>query len=142
MTQHEKTDNEQIIDTMIAMVSLADKREWEALVNVFTEKVTADYTALIGGEVQPVLATELVAGWEKSFADYAATQHMVTNQEVQLDGETATGRAYFQATHSKPDGSLWILGGRYQYTFVKQREWRIQTVTMIPIWAREERNIL
>ena len=140
-TEQAFTDQQQIIATTIAMAVLADRREWDALTAIFTDEVRSDYTALTGGEPSTVRASDLVAGWKEGLGAFAATQHLVTNHEVAMTGTSAEVRAYFQATHCKPDQTLWILGGRYHYTLEKQADgWRISVITMTPIWARDERN--
>ena len=140
-TEQELTDQHQIIATTITMAVLADRREWDALTTVFTNEVRSDYTALTGGEPSMVRAIDLVAGWKEGLSAFTATQHLVTNHEVAITGNSAEVRAYFQATHCKPDQTLWILGGRYYYTLEKQvGGWRISAITMTPIWARDERN--
>jgi ketosteroid isomerase-like protein len=139
--EQEMTAQQQIISTTIAMAVLADRREWDALTTIFTNEVRSDYTALTGGEPSTVRASDLVAGWKEGLSAFTATQHLVTNHEVVITGDHAEVRAYFQATHCKPDQTLWILGGRYHYTVEKQADrWRISAITMTPLWARDERN--
>ncbi len=141
-TEQEFTAQQPIIATTIAMAVLTDRQEWDALPAVFTDEVTADYTALMGGEPFTMIrATDLIAGWKEGLSAFTATQHLVTNHEVVIAGDTAEVRAYFQATHCRPDHTLWVVGGRYQYSFQKVAdEWRISAITLIPIWVRDERN--
>lgn len=140
-TEQELTDQQQIIATTIAMAALADRREWNASTTVFTNEVRADYTALIGGEPFMGRAIDLVAGWKEGLSAFTATQHLVTNHEVAMTGNRAEVRASFQATHCRPDQTLWIVGGRYHYTLEKQADgWRISALTLTPIWVRDERN--
>src|SRR5438876_355015 len=109
------TDQQQIVATTIAMAVLADRHEWDALTAVFTDEVMSDYTALTGGEPSTVRAADLVASWKEGLSAFTATQHLVTNHEVAITGRSAEVRAYFQATHCKPDHTLWVLGGCYHY---------------------------
>lgn len=140
-TEQAMLDQQHIIATTIAMVLLADRREWETLTTLFTDEIRSDYTALTGGEPSTVRAADLVAGWKEGLSAFTATQHLVTNHEVTITGQSAEVHAYFQAIHCKPDQTLWILGGRYHYLLEKRADgWRISAITMIPIWARDERN--
>jgi hypothetical protein len=123
------------------MAFLADRCEWDTLTTVFTYEVRSDYIALTGGEPSTVRASDLVAGWKEELGAFTATQHLVTNHEVAMMGTSAEVCAYFQATHSKPDHTLWIAGGRHYYTLAKQADgWHISAITMTPIWAHDERN--
>jgi 3-phenylpropionate/cinnamic acid dioxygenase small subunit len=139
-TEQELIAQQQIIATTIVMARLTDSQKWDALPAVFTDEVSADYTALIGGEpVTMIRATDLIAGWKEGLSPFTATQHLVTNHEVVITGDTAEVRAYFQATHCKPDHTLWVVGGRYQYSFQKVAdEWRISAIILIPIWTRDD----
>ena len=140
-TEQELTDQQQIIATTIAMAALADRREWNASAAVFTDEVRADYTALVGGEPFTGRANDLVAGWKEGLGVFTATQHLVTNHEVAITGNRAEVRTYFQATHCRPDQTLWVVGGRYHYVLEKQADgWRISAITLTPIWIRDEKN--
>ena len=141
-TEQEIIDQQQIIAATVSMAVLADRREWDVLIEeVFTDEVMADYTALMGGEPFKGKAVDLVAGWKEGLTTFTATQHLVTNHEVSITGNRAEVRAYFQATHCKPDNTLWVLGGRYHYIVEKLADrWRISAITLTPIWARDERN--
>ena len=141
-TEQELAAQQQIIGTTIAMAVLTDSQEWDALPAVFTDEVTADYTALIGGEqFTTIRATDLIVGWKQGLSAFTATQHLVTKHQVVITGDNPEVRAYFQATHCKPDHTLWVVGGRYQYSFQKVAdEWRISAITLTPIWVRDERN--
>ncbi|WP_448638585.1 nuclear transport factor 2 family protein [Geodermatophilus sp. URMC 63] len=127
-----------VVDTTVAMAVLADERDWAALTALFTDEVTADYTASTGGTPGPVRAADLVAGWTGSLTTFVVTHHLVTNHRVTLQGDRAVAHAYFQATHVRPDRSTWVLGGRYRYALVREGDrWRIAAVTMTPSWALE-----
>jgi hypothetical protein len=45
--------------------------------------------------------------------------HFTSNLQIQIDGERATGKAYFVAMHQSPSGIMPILAGRYHDTFRK-----------------------
>ena len=49
---------------------------------------------------------------------------------------TALCTASFQATHRKPDDTLWTLGGIYRFTLVRTGDgWRITSVVMTTAWS-------
>ncbi|WP_251016415.1 nuclear transport factor 2 family protein [Streptomyces sp. ISL-99] len=100
----------------------ADQREGERLAGVFAEKVTLDYTSLAGGEPAELTPAEIVAAWTSALGGYDATQHLITNHLVDIEGDTAVCTAAFQATHrlATPHGSpLWTLGGTYRFGLVR-----------------------
>ena len=87
-TEQELLDQQQIIAATVRMAVLADRREWDVLIQeVFTDEVMADYTALMGGEPFQGKAVDLIAGWKKGLTTFTATQHLVTNHEVSITTE-------------------------------------------------------
>ncbi|MET9507383.1 nuclear transport factor 2 family protein [Streptomyces flavidovirens] len=118
----------------------ADQREWERLAGVFAEKVTLDYTSLAGGEPAELTPAEIVAAWTSALGGYDATQHLITNHLVDIEGDTAVCTAAFQATHrlaTAHGSALWTLGGTYRFGLVRTagHGWRISSVVMTTVWA-------
>ncbi|MBN6051538.1 nuclear transport factor 2 family protein, partial [Nonomuraea sp. RK-328] len=92
-----------VIDTCTRMAWHADQREWSELAKVFADKVRLDYTSLNGGEPVTLTPDEIVDGWQGALGAYAATQHLLGNHLVTVDGDAAVCTASFQATHRKSD---------------------------------------
>jgi 3-phenylpropionate/cinnamic acid dioxygenase small subunit len=129
-----------VIDTCTRMAWHADQREWDELAEVFAEQVALDYTSLNGGEPATLTPAQIVDGWRTGLGVYTATQHLLTNHLVALDGDSAVCTAAFQATHRKSDDSLWTLGGTYRFDLVRTSEgWRITGVVMSAVWSDGER---
>jgi SnoaL-like domain len=122
-----------------------DTRNWDHLRDTLTDEVTADYTELWGGEVKPQTKDTLVESWQHTLSGFQATQHLLGNEIVTLDGETALLRAYFQARHALPNerGShLWTVGGRYTARFVHtERGWLLNELTLHFSWADGNLNL-
>lgn len=131
-----RMDRFDIIDTCTRMAWYADRREWRKLTEVFADKVTLDYTSLTGGEPVTLAPAQIVEGWEGALGSYAATQHLLGNHLASVDGDTAVCTASFQATHRKPDDTLWTLGGTYRFDLVRAAgAWRITGVLMNADWS-------
>ncbi|MGW5262339.1 nuclear transport factor 2 family protein [Microbispora sp. NPDC004025] len=129
-------DRLDVIDACTRMAWHADQREWSRLTEVFADKVTLDYTSLNGGEPATLAPAQIVHGWQSALGDYKATQHLLGNHLVTLDGDTAVCTASFQATHRKPDDSVWTLGGTYRFTLMRTGDgWRITSVVMTTAWS-------
>jgi hypothetical protein len=122
-----------------------DHCEWELLLDLFTDRVVVDYSSLNGGEPLTLLREDLIEKWRGNRENLTATQHLVSNQIVQLDGDVATATAMFQATHLLPNlygAPTWTLGGRYRYGLTRtEAGWHISALTMVIIWADGNRNI-
>lgn len=132
-------DRLDIIETCTRMGWYIDQREWESLGDVFSDEVKLDYTSLNGGEPGTVTSKELVTAWSGLLGNFAATQHLLSNFLVDVQGDTAVTTAMFQATHRMPNehgGPLWTLGGTYRIDLERTPGgWRINGIVMTTTWA-------
>jgi hypothetical protein len=122
-----------------------DHCEWDLLLDSFTDEVSLDYTSLNGGDVLLLSREDVIGKWRTNREGLAATQHLIANQIVDLDGDMATATAMFQATHLLPNrygAPTWTLGGRYRYGMTRTAAgWRISSLAMSVIWADGNRHI-
>ncbi|MEU4769146.1 nuclear transport factor 2 family protein [Actinosynnema sp. NPDC023794] len=139
-------DRDEIVDTTTRMAWFADRRDWDALLTVFADEVDLDYTSLTGGEPALLKAADVVAGWRAGLGGLDATQHLVSNHLVDVDGDRAVVTAQFQAVHvlANPHGDpTWTLGGHYRFGLVRaDGGWRIDAVTMTTTWATGNQHIM
>ncbi len=140
------SDRDAIVDVTTRLGWYADQRRWDELLGLFAGQVTLDYTSLAGGEPVTVSPADIVASWKGGLGGLDATQHVVSNHLVDLDGDTAVATAQFIAIHrlDNPHGDpLWTLGGHYRWTLARhQGRWRITTMTMTATWATGNRHIM
>lgn len=135
-----------IVELTTRMAWLADRRDWDQLVGLFAGQVDLDYTSLTGGEPARLAPTEIVAGWRAGLGGLDATQHLVSNHLVEVDGDRAVATAQFQAVHvlANPHGDpTWTLGGHYLFGLARRQDgWRIDAVTMTVTWATGNQQIM
>jgi 3-phenylpropionate/cinnamic acid dioxygenase small subunit len=141
------TDHEAIVQAMGEIGLLVDAREWAALEACFAEQVLVDYTSLQGGEPATMPRAELIGGWRPMLERLEATQHLIGNFWVELDGDTARGAANVTATHvataAQAGDRLWTVGGRYDYGLRRDGEaWRITALTLTVRWATGNPGIM
>ncbi|MCO6004066.1 nuclear transport factor 2 family protein [Actinoallomurus purpureus] len=138
-------DRFEIIEICTRMAWHLDHCDWEPLLELFTDDVSLDYSSLNGGEPQIVSRKDMVEKWRGNREGLTATQHLVSNQLVSVDGNTGTATAMFQATHLLPNpygAPTWTLGGEYRYGLIRtEGGWRINALAMTIIWADGNRNI-
>ncbi|MEE1757453.1 nuclear transport factor 2 family protein [Streptomyces sp. SP18CS02] len=139
-------DRYAIIETCDRMGWHCDRHEWDKATALFTPKVLVDYTSLLGGTPSAVPATDLVDSWVAVLGGYDASQHLMTNHLVTLEGaDAAECTASFQATHrlDNPHGSpLWRIGGTYRFHLIRSGDtWRIDELAMSISWAEGNKNI-
>jgi hypothetical protein len=139
-------DRFEIIDTATRMMWAVDTGDWELLASVLADKVVLDYTSYWGGEPQTSTAAETAATWSALFAPFEATQHLLGNHLVTVDGDRGVLTAVSQATHrlSDPFGPpLFTLGGTYRFALVRVAgRWKIEHVVFTATWADGNRNVL
>lgn len=133
-------------EATVRMLWHADRREWDQLRDVLAEEVTLDYTSLNGGEPATLTAEQVIEAWSGLLGSLDATQHLVGNHLVSLDGDDARCTASFQATHlfANPFGDpVWTLGGHYEFRLSRSATgWRITSVTMIADWATGNQHVM
>lgn len=129
------TDRLAISDFLTAYARAVDTKDWALFRSLFTDDASIDYTSS-GGIAGGV---EEVATWmETTMAMFSTTQHIVTNETVAIDGDTAS----VQAVLFNPmvfDGSetlSFTCGGGYDHDLVRSGAgWKSRRVTMHMTWT-------
>ncbi len=133
MTAIAHDDRQSIIELTIAYCWAIDSRDFEALRSVFLP----DATARLGDERDGI--ESIIARIDSALTPLDASQHIVSNHQVVIDGDSATSRCYFQAQHVRraAEGSPnYIVAGRYQDRCVRTAAgWRIVRRDLIVDWT-------
>lgn len=127
VTLAEVADRLAIQDLLTRYTRAIDGREWNLLDTVFLPDATLDYTA-VGG--QRGRFPEMKAWLAQALGTYDATQHMISNHDIRVTGDTATSRVYvFNPMGKKRDDGqlgLFFMGGYYVDRLVRTAAgWRI-----------------
>jgi SnoaL-like domain len=126
-------DRQAIIDLTINYCWTLDGRDWQALREVFLP----DATAMLGSECAGIDA--IIERVSTALHHLDASQHLISNHQVSVDGDTATCRCYLQAQHvrkSAENGPNFIVAGRYQDQLVRtDRGWRISRRVLTVDWT-------
>lgn len=117
-------DTKAIVDLTIAYGWLLDHGPRADLDQVFTP----DAVAIYGGDEFNGLPA-IIAKVEDALGRLDISQHIVSNQQVAIDGDAATCRCYLHAQHTKrgtEGGDNFIIAGRYLDELVRTDDgWRI-----------------
>ena len=104
------------------------------------------YTSLNGGQPATLPRQQIIDAWAGVLGRLDATQHLVANHLVTVDGDSATCTAAFQATHllaTPHGGPIWTLGGHYRFQLARTMDgWRITGVQMVADWATGNQHIM
>ncbi len=136
MTLQELIDKQEIAELLYTYATGLDSRDWVLLGSVFTEDGIADYSHMELGVNEGRAA--IVDLCRTTLINFDATQHLIGNPLVTLDGDRATARCYFQAQHrlvGAPGGDNFIVAGTYEDELVRTPGgWRITRRTLVPSW--------
>jgi uncharacterized protein (TIGR02246 family) len=127
-------DEREIRGLSLAFAGAIDRKEWARYAATFAEDATFD----IEGQ-RRTGPEEIAAGPARDLAKFDRLQHHVTNQVVEVDGDTATGGWYAIAVHV-PDaarpGEHADVGVRYRFTCARtDAGWRFTEVELRVVWS-------
>ncbi len=122
-TASDHQDRQDIIDLTIEYCWTLDTKDFDHLCEVFHP----DATAFLGIELSS--RNSIIEKIRGSLTPLDASQHLVANHQVRVDGDTAKSRCYLQAQHVRNaavGGLNYIIGGRYEDDLVRTTQgWRI-----------------
>jgi 3-phenylpropionate/cinnamic acid dioxygenase small subunit len=132
----ELADRLAINDLLVRYAWAIDSKDWDALDTVFTPDANIDYTAT-GGIAGTI--TEIKPWLAKSLAAFPATQHLLANSQVTIDGDTANARTavYNPMGAATREGPLhfFFMGGYYVDQMVRTADgWRIKQRVEHFVW--------
>ncbi len=124
-----------------------DTRNWPLHRSIYTDEITMDFTSYSGGSGATAMPADTwVAGLKPLFTGLSATQHVMTNPLVTVNGQRATQRMYMKAEHFLiEDGHQgeFAIGGYYDDALVQTDDgWRITGVTLTVLWRRGDPTIM
>ena len=123
-----------------------DTRDWELYRSIFCDEITADFRSYDRATHGTFAADDWVAALKTQFTGLQATQHVMTNPIVDIQGDTARCRMYMQAEHFLQNNSGspdFAIGGYYDDRLKRSEAgWLIESVTLNVFWSRSNRNIM
>lgn len=129
-----KDEIDLIQKTLNQMLLAVDQKDWTKILNYFTKEVYCDYSSLSGIPGSIVKAADMVAGWSQFLPGFEATQHFLSNQIVNQEGNTAQVSSYVNAIHyltTSKGFDTWTVNGFYQHELVKEENnWKISRMIL------------
>lgn len=134
----EISDRLEIQDLLVAYATAVDSRDIEALDEVFVDDAAIDLTAF--GGIAGTL-TEMKQWLAQTLAQLPASQHLMANADIRVDGDRATGRIMclnpiaIPADNDEPPIAL--LGMWYLDEYLRTpKGWRISRRGQERSWAQ------
>jgi len=132
-------DRAHISDTVLRYATAVDTHNWELFRSCFTDEIELSGFPVFGKEAQKVAIDTWAENVHKIVGGYKATQHMITNHVITINGDEATCVAYLQAQHFLPTrygSNSYIMGGYYTFTLVRISDsWKICKFDLTITWT-------
>ena len=130
------------VDLCVGYAFALDDRDWDRLRACFTPDVTSVYHGV--GELQGYDAIEELCRGALEQLD--ASQHLLGNHLVDVDGDEAEATCYFQAEHVRTGtegGDNFTVAGRYDDRLVRTGDgWRIAHRRQTVLWMNGNPDVL
>ena len=137
---YEKNVNE-IVSLTVRYCWALDERDWNSLSEVFSSDAYAKY-----GVTEHKGIDSIIEKCQKALLPLDFSHHMVTNHVVELEGDEATCKCYFQAQHvrnSTPGGVNFIIAGKYEDELTRiNGEWKISSRVLTKIWTEGNEKVV
>ena len=134
-------DTQKIIDLTIAYTWIIDRGPRENLSEIFTDDAVfiIDVRHLNGLD-------EILGKIERTLGGLSASQHLISNHQVLIDGDNATCSCYLHAQHTlqgTEGGDNYVMAGRYVDKLIRVgTEWRIVERELILDWVEGNPKVL
>lgn len=118
-----------------------DSRRWELLTDVFVPELEFDFGEWVANSREEAVATI------RTYLDgCGATQHLLGNYRIAVNGETAVSRVYVRAFHlgtGSAAGKTYEMGGEYRDALRRTPEgWRSFRREGVVFWETGSREVL
>jgi SnoaL-like domain len=131
-------DRAAISEVQLRYATGVDTRDWPWFRSCFTDEIETESSSDVGSPPQRIKADDWVERVRRTINGMEATQHMITNQVITLNGDEATCVAYVQARHHLPNetgGSDQVMYGYYTNRFVRTAAgWKIHARKLTVLW--------
>ena len=128
-TPAESADRANVVQTVDAVFTQFDAKDWDGLGSLFADQVRIDFSSL-GGPRTSVAREELIDGWRAAFAGNKTSLHQTGNHQVRIEGDTAEVflHGYAYNALARPYGDdVWETWGTYRFSLrrVAGMRWEI-----------------
>ena len=122
-----------------------DSRNWPLFRSIFADEVEMDFSSYSGQPGSKMSGDQWVDGCQRMLPGFDATQHVLTNFMIEVDGDSASAIVYMKAEHfianSLGDNSH-TLGGYYTHRLARSENgWLIHATTLTVTWSRGNRQV-
>ena len=135
-------DRAEIIDVCVRYATALDSRQWDLLATCFEPDASVEYAGF-----DPLTGVEgVVATCRAALEPLDASQHLLGNHVVTVDGDEARSQCYLQAQHVRsgtPGGDNYIIAGTYTDELRRGTDgWKIARRRLTITWTSGNPTVL
>ncbi len=139
-TLQDLIDRAVIGDTILKYATGVDRRDWALYRSIFADEIDVDFTTW-SGLATTMAADDWVAAVRDTLACFDATQHMITNHVIAVEGDEARITAHMVAIHVL-GSEVQVLGGYYAHRLRRAGTgWRIHACRLVVTWEQGDRGL-
>lgn len=130
----------QISDVLFAFARALDSKDWAAYVALYADDAVLELPDPRKGGYFTIPRSEMLQAVPKSLGRYAATHHISSNHQIEVNGERAASRSYLLAVHVRESPrDHWSVGGWYDNEYQRVgSDWRLTRVRVTAVWLGGE----
>jgi hypothetical protein len=106
MNHDDLVDRAKITDHVLRYATGIDRHDWTLYRSIFADQLTVDFSSWSGEPAASMNADAWVAGVRATLEPFDATQHVLTNFVIEVDGIEASCTCYMAAHHHLVTGDL------------------------------------
>ena len=145
MTRDDLVDRARITDHVLRYATGIDRRDWKLYRSIFADQLTIDFSSWSGEPATSMKADDWVAGVRATLEPFDATQHVLTNFVIEVDGADATCNCYMAAHHHLVTGAfreMHSIGGYYVHHLRRAGQgWLIDSTQLNVTWEMGDRAL-
>lgn len=135
-------DRSALIDLVSSYAVLMDRREWSLYRSIFADELDISFPDWTSGPTTRISADEWVNIVRRTLTGYRATQHMLVNHLVELNGDKAVVHSHMTARHVFSDDEEEHLGGHYAHHAARtEGGWKLTAVHLTSNWDKGPREL-
>jgi len=134
-------DRAEISDCQLRYATGLDMRDWKCFRSCFADEIEVDFSSIFPGDwPRTVSADRWTESARRTISGLQATQHMITNHVITVEGDKALCVAYVRAHHFLPNDqgeNTQTMVGYYANHFVRAPQgWRIKSCKLTVTWNK------
>lgn len=145
MTPEELVDRARITGHVLKYATGIDRHQWDLYRSIFADEIVMDFSSWSGQPAVPMAADDWVAGVRATLEPFDATQHVLTNFVVEVNGDAASCTCYMAAHHHLVTGDLremHSIGGYYEHQLKRDGDgWLIHHTRLNVTWEMGDRGL-